>query len=135
MVTWVLYFIYISTACSPDPGRIVFAEQASRRAMCKLVTCVHACRRETALGCTMWEAGWGSFACFTCFACCVFQYRYILYMPPSAEPRSQGAPCSRDHHTVTVRGACTFSTASAPMAPAVHDLTSRGIICCTALQP
>jgi hypothetical protein len=35
---------------------------------------------ETALGCTMWEAGWGSFACFTCFACCVFQYRYILYM-------------------------------------------------------
>jgi hypothetical protein len=28
----------------------------------------------------MWEAGWGSFACFTCFACCVFQYRYILYI-------------------------------------------------------
>jgi ABC-type multidrug transport system permease subunit len=28
----------------------------------------------------MWEAGWGSFACFICFACCVFQYRYILYM-------------------------------------------------------
>jgi hypothetical protein len=27
----------------------------------------------------MWEAGWGIFACFTCFACCVFQYRYILY--------------------------------------------------------
>jgi hypothetical protein len=41
---------------------------------------VHACRSETALGCTLWEAGWGSFACFTCFACCVFQYRYILYI-------------------------------------------------------
>jgi hypothetical protein len=28
----------------------------------------------------MWEAGWGSFACFTFFACCVSQYRYIFYM-------------------------------------------------------
>jgi hypothetical protein len=34
-----------------------------------------ACRSETALGCTMREAGWESFACFTCFACCLFQYR------------------------------------------------------------
>jgi hypothetical protein len=32
---------------------------------------VHACRSETALGCTMREAGWESFACFTCFACCL----------------------------------------------------------------
>jgi hypothetical protein len=33
---------------------------------------VHACRSETALGCTMREAGSGSFAfCFTCFACCL----------------------------------------------------------------
>jgi hypothetical protein len=46
---------------------------------------VHACRSETALGCTMWEAGWGGFACFTCFACCVFQYRYILYNTGSSK--------------------------------------------------
>jgi hypothetical protein len=36
---------------------------------------VHACRSKTALGFTMREAGWESFACFTCFACCLFQYR------------------------------------------------------------
>jgi hypothetical protein len=39
---------------------------------------VHACRSETALGCTMREAGWESFACFTCFACCLSQYRYLF---------------------------------------------------------
>jgi hypothetical protein len=27
----------------------------------------------------MGEAVWGSFAWFNCFACCVFQHRYILY--------------------------------------------------------
>jgi hypothetical protein len=32
----------------------------------------------------MWEAGWGSFACFTCFACCVFQYPYIIYSSSSS---------------------------------------------------
>jgi hypothetical protein len=26
----------------------------------------------------------GTFACFTCFACCVFQNRYILYMVDTA---------------------------------------------------
>jgi hypothetical protein len=64
---------------------------------------VHAYRRDTAWGCTMWEAGWGSFACFTCFACCVFQYRYILYndhqdggVAPDAFNRQKGS-CKMVH--------------------------------------
>jgi hypothetical protein len=36
---------------------------------------VHACHSKTALGCTVREAGWGRFACFTCSACCLCQYR------------------------------------------------------------
>jgi hypothetical protein len=51
---------------------------------------VHACRSETALGCTMREAAWESFACFTCFACCVFQYRKLFAkMTHAAVPLTQ----------------------------------------------
>jgi hypothetical protein len=53
----------------------------------------------------MWEAGWGSFACFTCFASCVFQYRYILYrstMHVRLSPQIYAAPALKARERLTL---------------------------------